>query len=268
MVVTRQPLSGFFHFSNVGRAKVKAANPMMSDLDVSKELSRRWHALDEVTKAMFEELGEQGGHENYVVRRNENQRMVQYQGGGGGYRQKRARKDPNAPKRSLSAFMFFSNHEAPQVRRENPNFNLGEVAKKLGSMWSEASVEVKQKYNDMANADKERYEKEKHEWHTKQRQNDLQYPTSGGAAEQPTATYNNQNNMQPQQPQQQQQQQPQQQQQQQQQQPQQQQQQQPIGLQVGSQGPGPQNQQPIAQIQIHATSAPLALNQPTLKFGI
>ena len=57
---------------------------MMSDLDVSKELSRRWHALDEVTKAMFEELGEQGGHENYVVRRNENQRMVQYQGGGGG----------------------------------------------------------------------------------------------------------------------------------------------------------------------------------------
>ena len=208
MIVTRQPLSGFFHFSNVGRAKVKAANPMMSDLDVSKELSRRWHALDEVTKAMFEELGEQGGHENYVVRRNENQRMVQYQGGGGGYRQKRARKDPNAPKRSLSAFMFFSNHEAPQVRRENPNFNLGEVAKKLGSMWSEASAEVKQKYNDMANADKERYEKEKHEWHTKQRQNDLQYPSSGGAAEQPTATYNNQNNMQPQQqPQQQQQQQ-------------------------------------------------------------
>merc|ERR1719323_1282080 len=182
--------------------------------------------------------------------------MVQYQGGGGGYRQKRARKDPNAPKRSLSAFMFFSNHEAPQVRRENPNFNLGEVAKKLGSMWSEASPEVKQKYNDMANADKERYEKEKHEWHTKQRQNDLQYPSSGG--EQPTASYNNQNNMQPQQPQQQQQQ-PQE---------QQQQQQQPIGLQVGSQGPGPQNQQPIAQIQIHATSAPLALNQPTLKFGI
>ena len=149
---------------------------MMSDLDVSKELSRRWHALDEVTKAMFEELGEQGGHENYVVRRNENQRMVQYQGGGGGYRQKRARKDPNAPKRSLSAFMFFSNAEAPQVRRENPNYNLGEVAKELGRMWSEASQEMKQKYNDMANADKERYEKEKHEWHTKQRQSDLQYP--------------------------------------------------------------------------------------------
>jgi len=192
----RQPLSGFFHFSNVGRAKVKAANPLMTDLDVSKELSRRWHALDEVTKAMFEELGEQGGHNEYVQNRNHQNRgnqVVQYNNQ---YRQKRARKDPSAPKRSLSAFMFFSNHEAPQVRRENPNYGLGEVAKELGRQWSEANQDRRQKYTDLANTDKERYEKEKHEWHTQQRSQDMGNPNCAQPAIAPSYQQN-QNQPQP-----------------------------------------------------------------------
>lgn len=159
----KQPLSGFSHFSTVGRAKVKAAHPEYTDIDVSKELGRRWHALDDMTKAMFEEMADNGGD-------NRGGGVVHSNNGSHG---KAAKKDPNAPKRSLSAFMYFSNAEQANVRQENPEFRLGETAKELGRRWAEVSTEVRAKYVEMADRDKERYEKEKQEYHMNQQSDDV-----------------------------------------------------------------------------------------------
>ena len=95
----QKPLSGFAHFSSIGKPKLRDSNPDMSDLDLSKELSRRWHALDDLTKAMFEEVA---GSEQYQpqIRRNDSQAMVQYNPNRQ-YVRKRAKKDPSAPKRNL-----------------------------------------------------------------------------------------------------------------------------------------------------------------------
>ena len=35
-------------------------------------------------------------------------------------------KDPNAPKRGLSAYMFFANEQRDNVREENPGITFGE----------------------------------------------------------------------------------------------------------------------------------------------
>jgi hypothetical protein len=71
------------------------------------------------------------------------------------------KKDPNAPKKALSAYMFFAQANRDKVKKENPDATFGELGKLLGKQWSKASKSDKAKYEAKANKDKERYEKEK-----------------------------------------------------------------------------------------------------------
>ena len=74
---------------------------------------------------------------------------------------KKAKKDPNAPKRGLSAFMFFSGDNREKIKKENEGCSFGEVGKYLGEAWAKVDAKTKAKYEAMAAADKTRYEKEK-----------------------------------------------------------------------------------------------------------
>lgn len=80
----------------------------------------------------------------------------------------RKKKDPNAPKRSLSAYMFFANENRDIVRAENPGISFGQVGRLLGEKWKALSAEDKTPYEDKAAADKKRYEKEKAEYAKRQ----------------------------------------------------------------------------------------------------
>ncbi|KAJ3495548.1 hypothetical protein NLG97_g3312 [Lecanicillium saksenae] len=74
---------------------------------------------------------------------------------------KRAKKDPNAPKRGLSAYMFFANEQRENVREENPGVSFGQVGKILGERWKALSDKQRAPYEAKAAADKKRYEDEK-----------------------------------------------------------------------------------------------------------
>merc|ERR1712000_780895 len=54
---------------------------------------------------------------------------------GGKEVKRRGKKDPNAPKRGLSAYMFFANEQRENVREENPGISFGQVGKLLGERW-------------------------------------------------------------------------------------------------------------------------------------
>lgn len=87
--------------------------------------------------------------------------------------------DANAPKRGLSAYMFFANEQREKVRADNPNMKFGEsfvalsrranaltihegdVGKVLGQKWKELNDSQKGPYEKKAIADKKRYEEEK-----------------------------------------------------------------------------------------------------------
>ncbi|KAK9355142.1 high mobility group box domain-containing protein [Lipomyces doorenjongii] len=73
----------------------------------------------------------------------------------------RRKKDPNAPKRSLSAYMFFANEQRETVRSENPGIAFGQVGKLLGERWKALSPKEKVPYEARAAQDKKRYEEEK-----------------------------------------------------------------------------------------------------------
>ena len=65
-------------------------------------------------------------------------------------------KDPNAPKRPLSAYMFFAKAERPNILKKHPNYSVTDVAKELGVRWK--TIKDKSKYEKEAAKDKARYE--------------------------------------------------------------------------------------------------------------
>lgn len=74
---------------------------------------------------------------------------------------RRSKKDPMAPKRGLSAYMFFANEQRENVREENPGVSFGQVGKILGERWKALSDKQRAPYDAKAAADKKRYEDEK-----------------------------------------------------------------------------------------------------------
>ncbi|KAK5633149.1 hypothetical protein RRF57_008863 [Xylaria bambusicola] len=93
---------------------------------------------------------------------------------------RKGKKDPNAPKRGLSAYMFFANEQRENVRDENPGISFGaidpvgsnpqysgtntatgQVGKILGERWKALNDKQRAPYEAKAAADKKRYEDEK-----------------------------------------------------------------------------------------------------------
>ncbi|KAK1231277.1 Non-histone chromosomal protein 6 [Marasmius sp. AFHP31] len=79
---------------------------------------------------------------------------------------RKTKKDPNAPKRALSAYMFFSQDWRERIKAENPDASFGEVGKLLGAKWKELDDEEKKPYIEQAAKDKERAENEKNDYDT------------------------------------------------------------------------------------------------------
>uniref|UniRef100_A0ACD5VYQ8 Uncharacterized protein n=1 Tax=Avena sativa TaxID=4498 RepID=A0ACD5VYQ8_AVESA len=81
-------------------------------------------------------------------------------GEGSEKRKPKKKKDPHAPKRPMTPFMYFSKAERAGVKKSNPDLPPTEIAKKLGEMWQKMSTEEKQLYIQQSQVDKKRYEKE------------------------------------------------------------------------------------------------------------
>jgi len=61
-----------------------------------------------------------------------------------------SKKDPDAPKRPMSAFLAYSNKKRATLKRQNQYLNNGEMSKILSKAWKEESKEERQKYIDEA----------------------------------------------------------------------------------------------------------------------
>merc|ERR1712238_585604 len=75
-------------------------------------------------------------------------------------RGKRAPKDPNAPKRSSGAYVFFTNEMRPVIRKEFPNIKFVEMGRVLGERWRALTPIDKKKFELIAAEDKVRFQHE------------------------------------------------------------------------------------------------------------
>ena len=72
------------------------------------------------------------------------------------------------PKRTRSAFFFFCAERRPAVmeayKKEHSKINVGEVSKILGGRWQALSSSDREKYTEMNQVDKQRYQEEMAVW--------------------------------------------------------------------------------------------------------
>eukprot|EP00752_Nemacystus_decipiens_P014670 g13066.t1 len=77
---------------------------------------------------------------------------------------KRAKKDPLAPKRAMSAFLHFSQSMRPRLRETYPEAKNMDMSKMLGQEWNRMSEEEKEPYKTKANDDTMRYREAMSVW--------------------------------------------------------------------------------------------------------
>lgn len=80
---------------------------------------------------------------------------------------KKKKKDPNAPKKNLTAYFMFQKEVRPQIVADNPNLKVSEVAKEIGEQWKNLDQDQKSKYEKLAEQDKERYQREMEAYNSK-----------------------------------------------------------------------------------------------------
>ena len=101
----KRPRSAYIIFSGLEGKKVRAANPEMSAKDVMREIGRRWSQIDLEKKAKFEEEAKADKEryseemETYSPPPVSAKTKVDEKKG-----RKKAKKDPNAPKRGQVRF--------------------------------------------------------------------------------------------------------------------------------------------------------------------
>lgn len=75
-------------------------------------------------------------------------------------KKKKAAKDPNAPKRPMSAYFLYSNAVRNSVKEQNPEAKFGDIAKIISSQYKALSESELAEWQKKADADKERYQAE------------------------------------------------------------------------------------------------------------
>jgi HMG (high mobility group) box len=73
---------------------------------------------------------------------------------------KKAKKDPNAPKRNMSAYFLYSIETRPTVKSENPEASFGDIARMISANFKALTEDERKIWDDKAVADKERYERD------------------------------------------------------------------------------------------------------------
>ena len=70
---------------------------------------------------------------------------------------KRAKKNPNAPKRPMSAFLYYSQEKRSTVKRNNPGMKNTEVSRVLGKMWQDATDEERAPHIQREKVERDKY---------------------------------------------------------------------------------------------------------------
>jgi len=83
----------------------------------------------------------------------------EYDDGGGG-RKKKAKRDPNLPKRNMSSYFLYSVAVRPDVKESNPEATFGDIAKIISVQFKALPEKERAKWDVKAAADKERYQAE------------------------------------------------------------------------------------------------------------
>lgn len=127
----KAPLSSYMRFVNEKRNDIKADNPGAGIGEIAKIAGKMWKELDEDDKKAYEKAY-QKERKIYL------EKMEDYVPPPGCKPVKsKPVKDPNAPKKPLTAYFAWMNENRARIKEENPDAGLGEISKIAGREWKE-----------------------------------------------------------------------------------------------------------------------------------
>ena len=144
--------------------------------DLLKIFASAWKSLSEKEKAYWDEEA-----------RNDKVRFVQEKAAYDGpwnLPKRRAKKDPEAPKRPMSAFLKFSKTRRKKVKEENPDVSNTDVSRLLGEIWRNASEAEKAPYVEAEIVERNKYKEVMKDWREEKAQLDAAIRTSHETASQ------------------------------------------------------------------------------------
>jgi high mobility group protein B1 len=144
---------GFFVKMCYEEHKKKYPDESVQVTEISKKCADKWKTMTEDEKRRFYELASKDA-DRYQAE------VAAYGGEDNSKKKKRSKRDPNAPKRALSAFFFFSNERRQSVQQAHPEWKVSQVAQELGKVWKDMTPEEKNVYEVKATDDKVRYAEE------------------------------------------------------------------------------------------------------------
>lgn len=147
-------ITAYAAFVQICREEHKKKHPdeQLVFAEFSKKCAEKWKTMGPKEKKRFEDIAERD------KQRYEKELALMPSGQGATTAKKRGKKDPNAPKRPLSAFFFFCQEFRSVIKKQNPSYGIGEISKLLGHQWE--TIGDKSKYESQAAKDKARYEKD------------------------------------------------------------------------------------------------------------
>ena len=148
----KRPLSAYLAYVRAERDSVASTLPADHTFgDVGKALGARWQTLDDAAKTPY-------AAEAAVDRQRYADAMATYNPDDDPIPKKKRKKDPDAPKRASTSFLFFASTQRKKVLAKLPaDHTFGDVGKALGAAWRALDDKKKSKFVKLAAKDRERY---------------------------------------------------------------------------------------------------------------
>lgn len=160
----KRNMSAYLLYQNAMRETFKRENPGMTFGQLAKYTSHMYKNLTPEEKSTWEARAHQDKARydaeiaTYVPPPGHDARGVLIEEHRPRRRNKRGPRDPAAPKRASGAYVFFTNDARPKVLEDFPGIKFVDLGKVLGERWRALSPEEKKRYEEMASADKVRFQ--------------------------------------------------------------------------------------------------------------
>jgi len=155
----KRNLTAYFLYSTAVRAEVKKENPELSFGDLAKLIAKKFRSLDDKEKKKWGQKAEKDKI-RYLEEMKSYVAPV-YSDSDNDTKSKKKKvkkvKDPNKPKRSMSAYFIYSVEKRAEAKQENPDASFGDLAKIIAKKFRELPDKDKKLWETKAAKDKIRY---------------------------------------------------------------------------------------------------------------
>lgn len=160
----KRPLSGYFLFAADVRPKIQKADPDCAMKDIMAQIGKQWGELNDKKKNVFNDKAAKAKetYDKKFEKYKKTKHYAKHQEAILEWKKtqnsKPFKKDPNRPKKGLSAYLIFVNEQRPKLTKQG--FEMLEVSKEAGKMWGKLSEKDKAPYMKKAAKAKAAAEKE------------------------------------------------------------------------------------------------------------